>query len=415
MKFFRHLFIFLLGSIFLLSCDNLVEKWKQKNGDKPNGGTTETKDYHAKAKETFDAVVRFYRVNSGPTEGFFNENYPKGQNDGAASYLWPYDGLVAGAATLNRLGYDVDYKEMVDRFLAYYCPSGPLKVGGFGSSTDGRNGSGTRFFDDNAIIGIELVEAYEQLKNPKYLTWCAQIIKFYQAGIDDVMGRALWWNEDERNIPGNDNSNKAACSNGFATWFLMRYYEFCPEAEKAEVLALAKELYQWLYDNLRDKGDNLYWNSKGADGRINTTKWTYNSGAMIAGGLRLYKATGEARYLNEAKATAHSSYDYFVRSRNGLALSYPTHDPWFTIQLIKSYIELKPYDEAFAKKGMDTFIAFLDYAWKKGRMANGLFYEDWTGVNKNPDRDKSLLMQAAAVESLGVVALYKNEKSNSSN
>ena len=184
------------------------------------------------------------------------------------------------------------------------------------------------------------------------------------------------------------------------------------EAEKAEVLALAKDLYKWLYDNLRDPGDNLYWNSKGADGSINTTKWTYNSGAMIAGGVRLYEATGDTRYLNEAKATAKSSYDYYVRSRNGNPLCYPTNDPWFTIQMIKSYIELEPYDKSFVAKAMEVFIANLDNAWAKGRMANGLFYEDWTGVKVNPDRDKGLLMQAAAVESLGVVALYKDEKAD---
>lgn len=388
------------------------EEKEENSTENENGGGEQkpvvTSDYHAKAKETFEAIVRCYRINSGATQGLFNENYPKGAGDGAASFLWPYDGLVAGVATLNKLGYDVGYKEMVDRFQAYYRPNGPTNVGGFGSSTDGKNGGGDRFYDDNAIIGIELVEAYEQLKDTKYLDWCAQIVKFYKAGIDNTMGKALWWCESNINQPGNDSSNKPACANGFATWFLMRYYDVCPENEKTEVLALAKDLYKWLYDNLRDKGDNLYWNSKGADGTINTTKWTYNSGAMIAGGVRLYKATGENHYLNEAKATAQSSYDYYVR-RNGIPLSYPHHDPWFTVQLIKSYVELEPYDKEFVLKCMNVFIANLDNAWKNGRMATGLFHEDWTGVKKNPDRDKSLLMQAAALESLGTVALYKNE------
>lgn len=406
-----------VSSIMLLAaCDNSKEDWTPGNnngsGDGKEPVTEEKVVWHKRAKETYDAIVRCYRITSGTAAGLFNENYPKGSGDGAASFLWPYDGLVAGVSTLHKLGYEVGYKDMVDRFESYYRQRGVLNVGGYGSSTDGKNGGGDRFFDDNAIIGIELVEAYELLKDPKYLERCAQIVKFYKAGIDNTMGRALWWCESNINQPGNDSSNKPACANGFATWFLMRYYEVCPEAEKAEVLALAKDLYQWLYDNLRDPGDNLYWNSKGADGSINTTKWTYNSGAMIAGGVRLYEATGDTRYLNEAKATAKSSYDYYVRSRNGIPLCYPTNDPWFTIQMIKSYVELESYDKSFVAKAMEVFIANLDNAWAKGRMTNGLFYEDWTGVKVNPDRDKGLLMQAAALESLGVVAIYKNEKAD---
>lgn len=406
-----------VSSIMLLAaCDNSKEDWTPGNNNGPGDGkepvTEEKVVWHKRAKETYDAIVRCYMITSGTAAGLFNENYPKGSGDGAASFLWPYDGLVAGVSTLHKLGYEVGYKDMVDRFEAYYRQRGVLNVGGYGSSTDGKNGGGDRFFDDNAIIGIELVEAYELLKDPKYLERCAQIVKFYKAGIDNTMGRALWWCESNINQPGNDSSNKPACANGFATWFLMRYYEVCPEAEKAEVLALAKDLYQWLYDNLRDPGDNLYWNSKGADGSINTTKWTYNSGAMIAGGVRLYEATSDTRYLNEAKATAKSSYDYYVRSRNGIPLCYPTNDPWFTIQMIKSYVELESYDKSFVAKAMEVFIANLDNAWAKGRMTNGLFYEDWTGVKVNPDRDKGLLMQAAALESLGVVAIYKNEKAD---
>lgn len=416
MKICRHILMAVSSIMLLAACDNSKEDWTPGNNNGPGDGkepvTEEKVVWHKRAKETYDAIVRCYRITSGTAAGLFNENYPKGSGDGAASFLWPYDGLVAGVSTLHKLGYEVCYKDMVDRFEAYYRQRGVLNVGGYGSSTDGKNGGGDRFFDDNAIIGIELVEAYELLKDPKYLERCAQIVKFYKAGIDNTMGRALWWCESNINQPGNDSSNKPACANGFATWFLMRYYEVCPEAEKAEVLALAKDLYQWLYDNLRDPGDNLYWNSKGADGSINTTKWTYNSGAMIAGGVRLYEATGDTRYLNEAKATAKSSYDYYVRSRNGIPLCYPTNDPWFTIQMIKSYVELESYDKSFVAKAMEVFIANLDNAWAKGRMTNGLFYEDWTGVKVNPDRDKGLLMQAAALESLGVVAIYKNEKAD---
>lgn len=390
-----------------ISCSKDVEEWNGNGngGSKPKPETVI--DWKSRAKETYLSIVRNYRIGTGAASGLFKENYPAGSGDGLASFLWPYDGMVSGLAALNRLGEDVGYVNAVENFQKYYRTYGAVAVGGYGSSTDGTNGGGDRFYDDNSIVGIELVEAYRQTKDTKYLDRCAQIVKFLYSGRDDTFGGALWWNESYRNVPGSDSSNKPACANGFATWFLLSYYEFCPQSEKKQVLDMAKEFYGWLYENLRDPMDNVYWNSKGADGVINKTKWTYNSGAMIAAGLRLYRITGETEYLEQAKATADGAYKNFVRNNNDL-FCYPTHDPWFTVQLIKSYIELEP-EHTPCKSYIKTFVSYADYAWKHAKGQNGLFYEDWSGRNPNPDRDKSLLMQAAALESFAVIALYTGE------
>ena len=408
MEILRALFSLMAG-LLLLSCDPAQEKYEPGKGGTEGGGDKPAVSWHERAWETYGAIDRLYRVGSGATAGFYNENYPKGSGDLAASFLWPYDGLLSGVALLNRLGYEVGYKAKVDRFQAYWRSSGAVAVGGYGSQTNGQTGGGDRFYDDNSIVGLNLVEAYRQLKDPVYLTRCAQIVPFLLSGEDDVLGGALWWCEGQKNKPGVEDSNKPACANGYAQWFLLSYYEFCPESEKAGILALAKRLYDWEYKNLRDPADNVYWNSKGADGTINTTKWTYNSGAMIAAGVRLYKITGETHYLNEAKATADGAFNYFARSRNGIPLCYPLNDPWFTIKLIRAYIELEPYHTACSRY-ITTFVADLERAWNKARGDNGLFLEDWSGVKSNPARDKSLLMQDAILESLGAIALYKGEQ-----
>ena len=401
----------LMAGLLLLSCgDPAQEKYEPGNGGSEQGGQdTPAVSWHERAWETYGAIDRLYRVGSGSTAGFYIENYPKGSGDLSASYLWPYVGLMSGVALLNKLGYEVDYQTKVERFQAYWRTSGTVAVGGYGSQTNGTTGGGDRFYDDNSIVGLNLVEAYRQLKDPKYLSRCAQIVQFLLSGEDNVLGGALWWCESQKNKPGVEDSNKPACANGYAQWFLLSYYEFCPESEKAGVLALAKRLYDWEYKNLRDPSDNVYWNSKGADGAINATKWTYNSGAMIAAGVRLYAITGEAHYLAEAKATADGAYNYFARGRNGIPLCYPLNDPWFTIKLIRSYIELAPHHNACTRY-IETFIADLERAWKNARQDNGLFYEDWSGKSPNPSRDKSLLMQDAVLESLGTIALYKGEK-----
>lgn len=145
--------------------------------------------YHKRAKEQFDLINQCYRINSGVTEGLYNENYPKKDGDNSASFLWPYDGLVSGAAALHALGYDVNYTDMVDRFDVYYrTSSGSVNVGGYGSSTNGTTGGGTRYYDDNSIVGIDLVEAYSLTNNQTYLTKAKQIVEFLKSGEDQVFG-----------------------------------------------------------------------------------------------------------------------------------------------------------------------------------------------------------------------------------
>ena len=89
-------------------------------------------------------------------------------------------------------------------------------------------------------------------------------------------------------------------------------------------------------------------------------------------------------------------------------MAYVLNDPWFTIKLIRAYMELEP-DFKTCGEYIKVFTRNLEYAWQHGRSQNGLFYEDWSGKKVNPDRDKGLLMQDAALESLGAIALYNNE------
>ena len=222
-------------------------------------------------------------------------------------------------------------------------------MGGYGSQTNGTTGSGTRFYDDNSIVGIELVEAFNLLNNQDYVTKAKRIVEFLQAGEDDTFGGGLWWNEEQKGQQGVGDSNKPTCANGYAT---------------------------------------------------------YNTGVMISNGIRLYKITGEQTYLDSAIASSEGAYNYFVRPLNGLALAYPDHDPWFTTKLIRAFIDIEPYYKN-AGTYIKTFINFLDYAYENARLSNGLFYEDWTGAT--PKRAEQLLMQDAALESLGMIALYKGE------
>lgn len=395
---------------FLMSCAGSdVEEFVPPTPGEPEEPEEEVV-FHKEASELYSLIKQCYGIRNGATAGLFNENYPKQSSDNSASYLWPYDGLVTGAAALYRLGYTEGYVDLVDNFEVYYAEnSNASAVGGYSSTTNGTcGGGGTRFYDDNSIVGLDLVEAYQLTKDSKYLTRAKRIVDFLKSGEDDIHGGGLWWNEDEKNIIGNANSNKPTCANGYATNFLLKYHSVCPSNEKKDVLEFAKRLYHWLNENLRD-ADGTFFNDRQADGAIRKDKWTYNTGVMISNALLLYKITGEQGYLDSAIASAEGGYSYFVRPVGDLALAYPNHDPWFTIKLVNAFIEIEPYYPN-VKQYVETFINFTKHALKNARTSNGLFREDWTGVNSNSARDRTLLMQDAALESLAIIALYKGEK-----
>ncbi len=392
--------VFLLLAAFMItSCDDGSEPIIRP--DDPITSPVETIKAPARAKEIFDLINQYYKAGD-----LYKENYPVQTGDNTYSYLWPYDAVVSGASQLHQLGYEVRYNEIVAGFEKYYRQTAHgNNIGGYGSSTDGATGGGTRFYDDNSIIGVNLIEAYHITKDVTYIDRAARIVPFLESGVDDKLGGALWWNEDHRYDPSSSEANKPTCSNGYATLFLLMYYEVCTEAEKERVLQLATDLYRWLRTNLYDPTTKCYWNDKNANGSINTRLWTYNAGVMVQNGVRLAAITGDNQYLEEAKITAQGAYDYFVKSRNGI-LAYTETDPWFNTKLLRAYIDLAPHDDQ-AKTYIDTYYNFINNGYTKARTNAGFFYEDWTGGSQG--RYYSLLMQGAVVESYGALALFRGE------
>jgi mannose/cellobiose epimerase-like protein (N-acyl-D-glucosamine 2-epimerase family) len=123
---------------------------------------------------------------------------------------------------------------------------------------------------------------------------------------------------------------------------------------------------------------------------------------MILSGISLYEITEEQSYLDQAIATARSSYSKFTKVVND-QLFFPSHDSWFNVELMKSFVELSEYDDT-SKTYVETFIRNADYAWKNARNNEGQFYEDWSGGNQG--RYYWLLHQACMIEAYGLAELY---------
>ncbi len=389
-------------ALMFTACKENVEEWHKNNPQTPPPGYEQV-DLGARGYEVFNLVQEYYKEGN-----LYKENFPAQSGDAISSFLWPYNCLTTGAGLLSDLGYDTGYEDLIDGLSCYWMEQSRVAgIGGYGSSTNGSTGDADRFYDDNSIVGLSLLEAYERLGEKRYLKQAGKVVDFLKSGEDNLLGGGLWWNESLKNVSGNENSNKPTCANGYAVQFLLKYYAVCSENEKKEVINFAKRLYEWIKVNLRDDNDYCYWNSIDASGIVNKTKWTYNVGVMIQNGVCLYEVTGDDTYLNDAKLSAKGSYVAFVRSVNGVGMTYPEHDPWFNTKLLRGYIDLAKYEDD-VKSYIDVYTDFINYGYDHARTAEGFFYEDWTG--RESKRASQLLMQDAVIESYAVLALYYDEK-----
>jgi predicted alpha-1,6-mannanase (GH76 family) len=111
---------------------------------------------------------------------------------------------------------------------------------------------------------------------------------------DDVFGGGITW---KQNTP----KQKNAVSNAPAAILAMRLYEIDNDPDD---LVWAKKIYAWQKSNLVDPVSGAVWdNISEVNGMVVTNKdwvFTYNMGTWIGAGLRLYKATNDQTYLNDA-------------------------------------------------------------------------------------------------------------------
>lgn len=395
MKNTQKLSLFFLSFIVFSCTENIDDEMTYTGPVEP----VVTISYKEKAKQTFDLVQQNYKISS---TGLYLENFPKQPGDRESSYLWSLDGLLSGANQLKAIGYkDPKLNDPSLALEKYYdtqrspnaYPAYPVQYG-----------LEDRFYDDNAIIALELIEDYEITKNEASLERVKKLVEFSLTGENDINGGGMYWVEQYRNKPESDNCNKAVCASAFTVTYLLKLYKI---TKNEEYLQFAKRLYEWLTTYTKDPVDNLFWNDiRVRDGFVNKTKWTYNSGAMISNNVLLYEITNDEAYLTEAKTIAASSYTVFTRKVNN-QLFFPDHDSWFNVCLFKGYLDLLKH-APIAQNYVNTFISNADYAWENARNSYGLFYEDWSGVK--PGRDKWLLQQAGLIEIYGRIALLKGEK-----
>jgi hypothetical protein len=362
--------------------------------------------YAKRAETFFHKVWNYYRV---PSYGLFSEYYPQQHQDTLTymqegqvaskpvSYLWPFSGMFTATMKLMELpGKRQNYQPYLDTLIkgieryrdTTRNPAGYQAYPAFLEKVD-------RYYDDNGLVGIDYLQAFELTHNPVYLSRAKDAFSFILSGWSDVLGGGVTWLEGYAD-------QKPACSNGMATLLALKLYK---ATKDEQYLTWGKRFYDWMHANLRDS-IGLYCNDrKTADNSLNRVYYTYNSGSMLEASVMLYQFTKQKDYLSEARQIAASSLAFFGKKTQDGRISV-LDLPWFVLVLFRGYESLYKVDRN--PKYVNNIIESVDYAWNQSKDNYGLINNTWNKVSGTEmTSPKWLLDEACMIEFYARIALLK--------
>lgn len=356
---------------------------------------SQSQDFKQYSASTIDSIYKYYSAEQLP---LFREHYPFDESYRADylgtdanrskhySYLWPFSGVLSAQVARYELDKAPLTKQHIEDHVLeglnqYYDKRTPHAYASYINTAD----LSDRFYDDNIWIGIDFVDLYTLTNNKVYLEKAREIWTFIESGIDDKLGGGIYWCEQRK-------ESKNTCSNAPGSVLALKLYQATKETK---FLEQGKELYHWTKEHLQDKNDYVYYDNINLQGRVDKTKYSYNSGQMIQAASLLYVITGEQEYLEDAEKLAKASYDFFFETYQDS--DFPRLKPgnlWFHAIMLRGFVEL--YHVNGNPHYLNTFRQNMEFAWQYMRDSNGLFDTDWS--LQRPNRRKWLLNQFAMVE-----------------
>ena len=307
------------------------------------------------------------------------------------SYLWSYSQALAATvsmASIPHLGVSLS-RELSARLTglnSYLDTNNSGEPEGTYTSTlaafDGTvapptGPGGTKYYDDNDWVGIELMRLYQLTHKPALLGSAEGIMAFEMAG---------WQSSPALGCPGglpfsnlSQNSERNTTTTAPAAELATLLYK---QTGDAQYLQFAQMAYEWVRRCLLQP-NGMYADHIGRMGVVETKLWSYNQGSMIGAGTLLYQATGNGAYLWQARQTANAALAYFTTAQLNTEL------PFFASVYFRNllYLDSVTHDPP----GPAVAQAYVNYAWQYQRQSDDVF------VAGSPSASQ-LLVQAAIVQ-----------------
>ena len=215
-----------------------------------------------------------------------------------------------------------DFSDGLQKY--YWDPQAP--VPGFNAWCSGPGGT-DKYYDDNAWVAISYTEAYGSTHDPIFLQRARATQHFVLSGWDDAVGGGIYWKLDHQ--------GKATCVNAPAAVAALRLNYLTGDKDQ---LAWATKIRAWLNGTLQDK-DGLYWDNINLKGRVEKTKWSYNTALMIQADLWLYALQHRRADLVEAKRLADAGLTAWTNPATG-SLQKTESSTRFTVYFCEALLRL---------------------------------------------------------------------------
>jgi hypothetical protein len=356
----------------------------------------------ARAIRAFAAMERRF----GRRDGLYRrDGWPR--RPLAAAHLWPLARALVATLDVAGMASDVPFHAdaAIRRHLRalerYWDPSGEHPA--YASDVTGTRIGGDHYYDDNAWVGLALVQLERMRPGSGHLDRAAQLLGFAAAGWDHRPGApspgGVFWVQQGRGA-GIRNHDRNTVSNAPHAELALHLRQLTGWRPAVSGGAGAEEMYGWVNATLDagaqegEPGTGLFWDKLRGDGTIDRKLWSYNQGSMIGANVLLARgAAGEpaAHHLGRAEAIARKALRHY-------AGSYERHPPAFNAIFFRNLLLLHAAtaDVDLQRQVVTAVRGYADRAWVERRDRHDLFRFSAGGA--------SLLDQSAMVQVLALLA-----------
>ncbi len=192
--------------------------------------------------------------------------------------------------------------------------------------------------------------------------------------VDNAMGGGMWHRSDEKTV-------KSASANLSAVIAAIDLYH---ATQDLKYLLQGRKLYKWTAERLFSVKSGAVFEDVAVDDSRSNTEFVGNIGLFIGASMRLYRSTGSAIYLQNAKKAA----DHFMKVSKTLEATQPTEDSvgWLSRGFAMHYLS-ELARRPGCEKYRDYILANARTAWTSRRLSDGLNGSDWT---KSPSSEEAV-------------------------
>jgi hypothetical protein len=322
---------------------------------------------------------------------------------GVRAHLWP--AARAFVATLDLVGIAPALRPGFDAEAAlawelaalerYWDPRGA--AGAYGSDPHRTPFGGDRYYDDNAWVGLGLIQLERLRPGSEILERVGALWDFALAGVDQRSGAGrggVFWVEQGRGI-GRRNHDRNTVSTAPNVAVALHLAEL---SGAGTAVAAAESLHAWVLATLDAGGDGAgpFADKVRGDGSVDRTIWSYNQGSMVA--ISVLRARLAADDPSRTECLAHAERIARRTLAHFADGGFSRQPPAFNAICFRNLLMLSAASrDAELRAAIVTSVReYTEAAWEHARDDDDRFHLRQDGV--------TLLGQSAMVQILALLA-----------